>query len=164
MAGGDGDCLSPLLLTSVESGIETFTARGESMIAAAATNAESLRSALRPLLGFAVADFASKYPEHGFEVDPLKVVFKVEGRSGKDVWDALLTRHKTVIEKVTKRAAVVTVHAHTSAEDMALLIAQVKDLGTGEVAESQHSKVLGASGALSEDTTSLMEAGTPLYK
>ena len=79
------------------------------------------------------------------------------------MWDALFTRHKTVIEKVTKRAAIVTVHAHTTAEDMALLIAQVRELGVGEVEESQHSKVLGASGALAEDP-SLMEAGNPLYK
>ena len=64
---------------------------------------------------------------------------------------------------MTKRAAIVTVHAHTSTEDMALLIPQVKELATGEVAESQHSKSLGASGALTEDT-SLMEAGNPLYK
>jgi hypothetical protein len=56
------------------------------------------------------------------------VVINIAGMSGARIWDLLETRYKINIEKVTKRAATITVHAHISDEDVTALINALKDI------------------------------------
>jgi len=52
MAGGDGDSISPLLAAGVETCVQTFHEKGDTMIKAAIENAHILRAAMNHLPGF----------------------------------------------------------------------------------------------------------------
>lgn len=47
-----------------------------------------------------------------FITDPMKIVFQIEGLSGAEIWDTLEKKYKINIEKTTKKAATLTIHAH----------------------------------------------------
>jgi arginine/lysine/ornithine decarboxylase len=49
--------------------------------------------------------------------DPTKLILTVDGLTGSEVWDVLLERYGILVEKVTKRAVVITMHSHTEDED-----------------------------------------------
>ena len=108
---------------------------------------------MRALDSFTVADFEKKYT--CCKMDPLKVVIKISGLTGTEIWDVLLTKYKTIIEKVTKRAATITVHSHISKEDVDALIKAFEEIQERskeqKIELTVHSKLLGASGGLIEE-------------
>ena len=60
--------------------------------------------------------------------DPLKVVIKIKGFSGADIWDYLETEYKINIEKITKKSATITIHPHINRDDIDALIFALKDI------------------------------------
>ena len=64
----------------------------------------------------------------GVDMDPMKVVFAIDGMSGGEIWDRLEKDYKINIEKTTKWAATLTVHAHINQDDVEALVAALKDL------------------------------------
>ena len=49
-------------------------------------------------------------------------MIKITGLSVSQIWDLLETGYKINIEKITKKAALVTVHSHINDEDVTALI------------------------------------------
>ena len=54
----------------------------------------------------------------GALMDPMKIVFSIEGMTGGQIWDILEKDYKINIEKTTKWAATLTVHAHITLKDV----------------------------------------------
>ena len=51
-------------------------------------------------------------------MDPMKVVFAIDGMTGGEIWEKLERDYKINIEKTTKWAATLTVHAHINLADV----------------------------------------------
>lgn len=60
--------------------------------------------------------------------DPTKLIITIDGLTGSEVWDVLLEKYGILVEKVTKKAIVITIHSHTSDEDASALIAALQDI------------------------------------
>ena len=127
MAVGNGDAVSPFILADLEGCIESFSKDGESLISNALRNAQTIKHALGKLQKVKIADFAETYPDIKL-IDPLKMTFKVEGYTGAQLWDVLESKFKINIEKTTKRAAMITIHAHINQGDVDALINAMEEL------------------------------------
>jgi len=64
----------------------------------------------------------------GSKMDPMKIVFSIEGMTGGQIWDLLEKEYKINIEKTTRWAATLTVHAHITLKDVEALILALSDL------------------------------------
>jgi hypothetical protein len=62
------------------------------------------------------------------DMDPMKVVFAIDGMTGGEIWEKLERDYKINIEKTTKWAATLTVHAHINLADVEALISALKDI------------------------------------
>ena len=58
----------------------------------------------------------------GARMDPMKIVFSIEGMTGGQIWDLLEKDYKINIEKTSKWAATLTLHAHITLKDVEALI------------------------------------------
>jgi arginine/lysine/ornithine decarboxylase len=96
------------------------------LVSQAITRANRIRDAVQVLKTVSAATWQDKYLM--YNVDPLKVVIKISGLNGTEIRDLLETKYEINIEKVTKRAATITVHSHINDEDTAALIAALKDI------------------------------------
>ena len=56
------------------------------------------------------------------KMDPMKIVFSIEGMTGGQIWDLLEKEYKINIKKTTKWAATLTVHAHITLKDVEALV------------------------------------------
>jgi hypothetical protein len=54
----------------------------------------------------------------GVNMDPMKIVFAIDGMTGGEIWEKLETYYKINIEKTTNWAATLTVHAHINLADV----------------------------------------------
>ena len=127
MAVGNGDAVSPFILADLEGCIESFSKDGESLISNALRTAQTIKDALGKLQKVKIADFAETYPDIKL-IDPLKMTFKVEGYTGAQLWDVLESKFKINIENTTKRAAMITIHAHINQGDVDALINAMEEL------------------------------------
>ena len=75
-----------------------------------------LRSQMHQMKGVKLAKIK------GVLEDPMKIVFSIQGMTGGQIWDILEKEYKINIEKTTKWAATLTVHAHITLKDVEALI------------------------------------------
>lgn len=117
VAAGDGDGISPLLVADIEGCITEFSTNGQALIGESIKNVVKIKAAVNLLKNVKICSVP------GYEVDPTKFIMTIKGLSGANIWDLLERKYFINIEKVTKKAAITTVHAHINDEDVAALIA-----------------------------------------